>query len=130
MDDIINYVEKTMTILFGSKPEENLYSIRLSIFYQEVAGSVKFVKPESVPPTSAATKFNSVRTYHRNQEWKGRTDLAPEVWGWAVKRNRLLAIHTDNPPAPDRLLSVVKCNCKAYCKTSHCTCCKHGLTCS
>ena len=55
MDDIINYVEKAMTILFGGKPEEKLYSIRLSIFYQKVAASVKSVETENVPPTSAAT---------------------------------------------------------------------------
>ena len=43
MGDIINYGEKAMTILFGGKPGEKLDSLRLSTFYQKVAGSVKFV---------------------------------------------------------------------------------------
>ena len=41
MDDIINYGEKAMTILYGGNPEEKPDSIRLSTFYQKVADSVK-----------------------------------------------------------------------------------------
>ena len=48
---IINYDGK-----LGEKPKEKLDSIRLSTFYEGVAGSVKSVKPENLPPTSAATK--------------------------------------------------------------------------
>ena len=54
--------------------------------------------------------------------------LAPGEWGMVVKGNRLFAIHTNKPSAPDRLLSVIRWNCKAYCKTSNCSCRKHGLT--
>ena len=129
-DDIINYSEKNMTILFGRKLEGELNSIRLSIFYHTVTRIVKFVKPVNLPPTSAATKYHSPRTYQQIQVWKGRTDLPPEEWGYAVKGNRLLAIHTDKPPAPDRLLNLVRCKCTAYCQMSHCTCRNHGLTCS
>ena len=39
-----------------------------------------------------------------------------------MKGNRLLAVHTDKPPAPDRLLKVVRCKCRTSCKTSRCTC--------
>ncbi|MEW8547735.1 MAG: hypothetical protein AB2693_29860 [Candidatus Thiodiazotropha sp.] len=130
VDEIIKYGERAMVILFGGKPEEKLDSLRLSIFYQKVAGSVKFIKPENLPPTSAATRYHSLRTYHQIQVWKGRNDLLAEDWGWAVKGNRLLAVHTDRPPAPEKLLKVVRCKCKASCKTFRCTCRKHGLTCS
>ena len=54
-----------MTILFGGKPEEKLDSTRLSIFYQKVAGSVKFVKPGYLPPICATTKDHSFRTIHQ-----------------------------------------------------------------
>ena len=103
MDNIINYSEKDMTILFGRKLEGELNSIRLSIFYHTVTCSAIFVKlkPENLPPTSAATKYHSLRTYHEIQVWKGRLYLAQWEWVWAVKGNRLLAIHTDKPPVPD-----------------------------
>ena len=89
-----------------------------------------FVKPENLPSTSAATKYHSLGTYHQVQIWKGRNDLVAQNWGWAVKGNRLLAVHTDRPPAPERLLKAFRCKCKTDCKTSRCTCRKHGLTCS
>ena len=130
VDDIVKYGEIAMVILFGGNSPEKLDSLRLSIFYQKVAGSVTFVKPENLPPTSAATRYHSLRTYHQIQVWKGRNDLPAEHWGWTVKGSRLLAVHTDKPPAPERLLKVVRCKCKADCKTSRCTCRKHGLTCS
>ena len=62
MDAIINFGEKAMAIPFVGKPEEKLDSIRLSIFYQKVSGSVKCVKPEKLPPTSSATRYHSLRT--------------------------------------------------------------------
>lgn len=58
MDDIINYREKAMLIVFCGKHEERLDSLRFRIFYQKVAGSIIFVKPENIPPTSAATKYH------------------------------------------------------------------------
>ena len=63
--------------------------------------------PENLPPTSAAAKYHSLRTYNQIQVWKDRTDLTTEEWGWAVKENRILGIHTDH----SRLLSVVRCKC-------------------
>ena len=45
VDDIISYGERAMIILFGGKPEKELDSLRLGIFYQKVAGSVQFAKP-------------------------------------------------------------------------------------
>ena len=130
VDTIIKYGEIAMIILFGGDVQKRLDRLRLDIFYEKVLSSVTFVKPENLPPTSAATKYHSLRTYHQVQVWKGRDDLDAQNWGWAVKGNRLLAVHTDRPPAPDRLLKVVRCKCKIDCKTSRCTCRKHGLTCS
>ena len=130
VEDVIKYGEIAMVILFGGEAKEKLDKLRLDIFYQKVASSVTFVKPEHLPPTSAATRYHSLRTYHQIQVWKGRNDLPAQNWGWAVKGNRLLAVHTDRPPAPERFLKVVRCKCKTDCKTSRCTCRKHGLTCS
>ena len=114
VDDIIKYA--AMVIMFGGNSPEELDSLKLSRFYQKVAGSVTIVKPENLPPTSDATRCHSLRTYHQSQVWKGRNDLPAENWGWTVKGNQLLAVHTDKPPAPERLLKAVRCKCKADCK--------------
>ena len=121
VDDIVKYGENAMVLLFGKNIQKKLDSIRLTVFYQKVAGSIKCVKPENLPPTSSATRYHSLRVFHQIQVWKGRNDLPAENWGWAVKGNRLLAVHTDKPPAPERLLKVVRCKCKADCKTLLCT---------
>ena len=112
MEEIIKHGEIAMVILFGGEAKEKLDKLRLDIFYQKVASSVTFVKPEHLPPTSAATRYHSLRIYHQIQVWKGRNDLPAQNWGWAVKGNRLLAVHTDRPPAPEKFLKVVRCKCK------------------
>ena len=33
-------------------------------------------------------------------------------------------------PAPDNILNIIKCNCKANCDSKRCTCRKSGLECS
>ena len=69
-----------MVILFGTKPVEKIDSYKLKIFYQMVAGSVKFVKPENLASTSAVIRYHSLRTYHQIQVWKSRNDLPAENW--------------------------------------------------
>ena len=71
VDDIVKYGEKAMVLLFGKNIQENLDSIRLSVFYQKVAGSIKCVKPENLPPTSSATRYHSLSVFHQIQVWKG-----------------------------------------------------------
>lgn len=42
----------------------------------------------------------------------------------------LVPIATNEAPAPSDILKVVRCGCKAGCKTSRCSCFKHGLKCT
>ncbi|KAJ8898103.1 hypothetical protein PR048_003463 [Dryococelus australis] len=51
-----------------------------------------------------------------------------EEWGW-ILQNETLEPTTLLPPAPEKLLSTIFCNCKKGCGTS-CTCRKLGLQCS
>jgi len=129
-DDIVQSGENALVIMYGGKPEDKLDSLRLMKFFQKVAGSVKCVTPETIPPTSAAMKFHSLRVYHQVQVWKGRRDILPENWGWKVVNGKLAAVQTDKPPAPENLLKVIRCKCKSDCHTTRCTCKKHGLPCS
>ena len=39
-------------------------------------------------------------------------------------------VHTDLPPAPDNLLSVIWCNCHTDCNAMRCTFRKHNVKCS
>ena len=116
--------------MYGQKGDVTLEKLRLTRFCEKVASSMKVVSPESLPPTSAAASFHSLRVYHQVQIWKGREDLDPELWGWIVKGSRLLPVYTSKPPAPASLLKLFRCNCKKECKNARCTCFKNGLKCS
>ena len=43
---------------------------------------------------------------------------------------RMLPVKTSLPPAPEKLLKVIRYNCKTTCDTKKCTCRKYGLECS
>src|SRR6218665_1449198 len=54
----------------------------------------------SLPPTSAAAKQHSFRTYLAVQEWMGNT-LPPTDWGWRSQEGTLEPLETDIAIAPD-----------------------------
>jgi len=58
----------------------------------------------SLPPTSAAAKQHSFRTYLTVQEWMGNRLLLTE-WGWRLQDGMLTPVETDRPIAPDTLLN-------------------------
>ena len=129
-EEIIAAGEKLLLLVYGQKGDVTLDKLRLTRFCEKVTSSMKVVSPESLPPTSAAASFHSLRVYRQVQVWKGREDLDPELWGWIVKGSRLLPVYTSKPPAPARLLKLFRCNCKKECKNARCTCLKNGLKCS
>ncbi|KAG1696482.1 Proprotein convertase subtilisin/kexin type 7 [Nymphon striatum] len=63
----------------------------------------------SLPPTSAAAKKHSYRTYRTVQEWMGNT-LPPIEWGWRSHDGTLAPVETDRPVAPESLLTMVSCS--------------------
>ena len=42
----------------------------------------------------------------------------------------MMPIKTKNRPAPEKLLSIIRCNCKTNYETQRCSCRKHGLECN
>ena len=78
------------------------------------------------PPTSAATQQHSLWTYLQVQQWLGR-DLPPAEWGWKYHNNSLIPITTDLLAAPQKLMKVISCNCKAGCTSTPCGCRQAGM---
>lgn len=84
----------------------------------------------SLPPTSAAAKQHSYRTYHTVQEWMGNT-LLPTEWGWRSQDGILAPVETDTPVVPESLLNMVLCGCKPdACSNMTCSCKKLRLFCT
>ena len=126
--DIIAAGEKALLCLLNAK-EEDLDKTRYRRFCQKVATCTSAVEAKSLPPTSTAWKYHSMRVYLQIEEWKGRQH-DPCEWGWKLVQEKLKMIMTDMEAAPRVLLEIIKCNCKQGCKSARCSCKKHGLECS
>ncbi|KAG1677542.1 hypothetical protein GQR58_013879 [Nymphon striatum] len=118
--------------LYGASNYESLDKYR-HIAYKRAIGRSSLSSSfqlASLPPTSAAAKQHSYRTYHTVQEWMGIT-LPPTEWGWRSHDGTLAPVETDRPVAPDSLLNMVSCGCKPDgCSNMTCSCNKLGLFCT
>jgi hypothetical protein len=81
-----------------------------------------------LPPTSASAQQHLFRVYYQVQVWLGNK-LTPEDQSWKLVDNTLEQIQTLLPPAPEKLLNTIFCNCKKGCNAK-CGCKKVGLFCS
>ena len=89
------------------------------------------VDPKNLPPTSAAAKFHSCRVFLQINQWKNSDcNMMPESWGWPCTESGLIPILTDQPPAPEELLKIIRCNCSGDCSSAKCSCKNHSLKCS
>ena len=91
-----------------------------------LSSSFKLAK---LPPTSAAAKQNSYRTYLTVQGWMGNS-LQPAVWGWKLDSSKLIPVDIEQQIAPEILLNMVSCGCKEDGCGTTCGCRKIGLHCS
>ncbi|CAG2195139.1 unnamed protein product [Mytilus edulis] len=124
--------EQIFVALYGGLLDvETLDMLRYRIFASKVCVGNIYVQVHTLPPTSDAAKLHCIRVYHQTQVWIGKGDkLDPKDWGWHVEDNKLLPIRALLPPAPEKLLRIIRCNCKLNCDTKRCSCRKHGIDCS
>ena len=76
----------------------------------------------------------SITSYVCTCKCKNGKDLLTDLIQWnGDGRNvmrRLCQIQTTLPPAPEKLLWVIKCNCQGDCSTLRCTCKKSNIECA
>ena len=128
--DIIKAGEDLVIHLSGGVSLEGLDLLRFRKCATKVMASSSCVQVHTLPPTSVAAAFHSQRVHLQVQTWTGNNSLAPEDWGWELVKDHLLPVKADLPPAPEKLLQIIRCNCKQNCDTKRCSCRKHGLDCS
>lgn len=129
-DEVARVGEIFLLKLYNAKQSSSLDKLRYVLYMQKISKSSSSFKLESLPPTSAAGKYHSYRSYFTVQEWLGNVgDLEPTEWGWERTDNMLKPIMTDMPVAPDRVLRIVSCGCKKGCG-KRCMCRKAGLHCT
>ena len=74
--------ERAAIILYDGKTSDNLKVLRSDILTKKIMNSKIFVEPKHLPPTEAALKFHSYRSYFQVMKWMDVNDMNPEEWGW------------------------------------------------
>lgn len=129
--EIIKAGEEAFVALHGGTENETLGLLRFRRFTQKVMTANSQVLLHTLPPTSNAAKFHSLRVFHQCQSWIDNSEnLDPRQWGWEIISNKLLPIKASLAPASERLLNIIRCGCKSNCDSKRCTCRKHGLDCT
>ena len=122
--------ESFLLKLYGASSCESLDQFRYIAYNKAVSRTslTSSFQLGTLPPTSAAAKQHSFRTYLIVQEWMGRP-LQPTDWGWKMG-DILTPVETDRPIAPDTLLNMISCGCRADGCGVSCGCRKMGVHCS
>ena len=77
--DIIRAGEEAIIDMYTGKGTLN--SLRYQTFCKKVLVNNNVLEAKSLPPTSAAAKYHTMRIYCQVLEWKGET-VDPLEWGW------------------------------------------------
>ena len=123
VEEVVSAGERAIASLYNGNPTDTLDELRFRKFSERVALSTGFVHVHTLPPTSDASKYHSMRTFIQVQQWiHSDCDLDPNDWGWRVRDDRFEPCMADLPPAPDALLLVIRCNCGTDCDSRRCSC--------
>lgn len=126
-EDIICAGEEFLVALYRINNDDvTLNALRYQHFIKSIVKN-KFTLA-SLPPTSDAARYHSLRTYHQVQLWYNKSKNAAD-WGWKSSKFGLTPILMMKDPAPEVLLKCISCKCKKGCGTT-CSCRKAGLKCS
>ena len=133
VEEIAKAGENALVCLYNGKPHEKLDELRYRKYCEKLASKKAQVQPQSLPPTSAALRYHSMRVYLQIRQWKddGCTDTKEaQRWGWKEGQGQLIPVMSDRPVAPEALLHIIRCNCSSDCSSRRCSCRKNGLDCS
>ncbi|KAK3104357.1 hypothetical protein FSP39_000218 [Pinctada imbricata] len=131
VDKIVKAGEEIMSEMYNGIPHEGLDLLRYRKFTSKVITGNIYVHVHTLPPTSDSTRYHSLRTYFQCNIWSGQdNNLCPSDFGWIEKKDMLLPLKGTLPPAPDKLLKIIRCTCKTNCDTRRCSCRKYGLCCT
>ena len=130
-ENVVAAGETGMILLYDGRQTKNtsLTQVRKEKFCDRTALSKMYVSTSAMPPTVSAAKQHSLRVHLQIMAWLGLS-LDPKKWGWELKGSKYYPKYTENQPAPDNLLKVVRCGCKGDCSSLRCSCKRNGLDCS
>jgi len=123
-------LEEFVCRLYQPTMEETSVSrVRWNMFRQSQA------EAERLPPTPAALHQHILRAHYQCMVWCNDivSDVHlpdPTLYGWSNCDGRYIPVVTDLKPAPEAIVELVRCKCKAGRCTSHCSCRVTGMVCT
>ncbi|WAR15716.1 hypothetical protein MAR_005821 [Mya arenaria] len=114
--EIEQHGERAMILLYTDRQIDSINDLRVRFFIEKTSSNSLSIDPETLPPTSSATKYHSLRTYYQMLQWKG-LDENPCDYGWMLSNGLLVPNLTDMAPAPANILKVFRSSCKTGCRS-------------
>ena len=113
----------------GGSEKDTLDSLRVKKFKEKSVTGTSAVKIQSLPPTSDAAQYHSLRVYYQVTLWRGKdsNQLNPHDWGWVEEGGRLYPKTMNKATAPEHLIKVIRCKCNGDCDNRRCTCRRYGF---
>ena len=125
-ENILTEVKKYVCKLYDVKTHVDTLEELRWLFFKR-----KQVHSEELPPTKATLYQAVLRAHFQLIVWNNDIIPNPELlsplgYGWCINEdNSYSPVMTINRPAPDSIVSLVKCGCtKSDCKASRCSCAK------
>ena len=133
IDDIVRAGEEIVLKMYGKAHKcTSLDELRGTMFKRKLhsKSTKRKVDPRTLPPSSDALKYHSLRAYHAIQEWLGHSP-DPLKFGFHDVDGSFEPITFTSPIAPEILMKTIVCNCqKSKCSSGRCSCKSYGLFCN
>ncbi len=128
-ESIIVAGKQIIVSLYNGKIDETLNKLRYRKFCEKSQRGASTITCKALPPTEAAATFHCLRVFYTIQMWMGYK-LNPLDYGWVQRNCILRPVTTNMPPAPEDVLSNIRCGCRGDCTSNRCTCYRVGLKCT
>ena len=133
---IMECARKFFAVFFGFQPTISMEDARLKMFLKYK----KTLKIQNLPPTSTNLMLHALRAHLQVMLWKSADQPGPPPeseditkFGWSYTDGFPMPIVSQYAIAPEALLDVVKCSCKAegkLCETDKCSCRRGAISCT
>ena len=110
-----NIPEELVCLMYNSK-KPNFNVQRYELF------SKKKLASDKLPPTTDAFVHHMKRVNYQSFNWVHAHEhylKLPEMEKnrWKIDKGNMVPVYMSNPPAPDVVLTLTECKCKANCST-------------
>ena len=81
VDDVIDAGEAELVCLYSGKEGDNLDGLRYAKLGDKVATNKVHIRPQTLPPTSAAARYHNIRVYLQVQQWLVGCNIRRQIGG-------------------------------------------------